>query len=140
MGSWESSETIFLQHAVSDLSTYILTHKTYRLKEKLHQEYTIIEQNIYALLESLHSTLNVLKRYVPCFLNSPISPSLRTPRSYPSDPPFTPLNHLSHYKIFGKLNHVDRCSEEDEEEEEEWVTEEIVDIEHNKVYTCEVAI
>lgn len=104
MGDWESSETVFLQHAVSDLSTYILTHKTYRLKEKLHQEYTIIEQNIYALLESLHSTLSVLKR---------------------------------HYKIFGKMNHFERSSEE---EDEEWVTEEIVDVEHNKVYTGEVAI
>ncbi|KAL5250985.1 hypothetical protein ACHWQZ_G016645 [Mnemiopsis leidyi] len=104
MGDWDSGETVFLQHAVSDLSTYILTLKTYRLKEKLHQEYTIIEQNIYALLESLHSTQAVLKR---------------------------------HYKIFGKLNTVDRGSEE---EDEDWITEEIVDVEHNKVYTREVAI
>jgi len=103
MGDWDSGETVFLQHAVSDLSTYILTLKTYRLKEKLHQEYTIIEQNIYALLESLNSTLAVLKR---------------------------------HYKIFDKLNTERSCEEEDED----WITEEIVDVEHNKVYTREVAI
>ena len=30
MGDWDSGETVFLQHAVSDLSTYILTLKTYR--------------------------------------------------------------------------------------------------------------
>ena len=49
------------------------------------------------------------------------------------------LNPFSHYKIFGKLNSVERSSG-DEEEDEEWVTEEIVDVEHNKVYTREVAI
>ena len=49
------------------------------------------------------------------------------------------LNPCSHYKIFGKLNSVERSSG-DEEEDEEWVTEEIVDVEHNKVYTREVAI
>eukprot|EP00116_Pleurobrachia_bachei_P007665 sb/3467927/ len=59
---WNQEENVFLQHAIADLSTYILTHKSYRLKEKLHHEYTIIEQNIYALLDSLHSTLSVLKR------------------------------------------------------------------------------
>lgn len=49
---------------------------------------------------------------------------------------------LSHYKLFGKLNHFERSSEEEDagDEGEEWVTEEIVDVEHNKVYTCEVAI
>ena len=45
--------------------------------------------------------------------------------------------YRSHYKMFGKLNTVERSSED---EDEDWITEEIVDVEHNKVYTREVAI
>ena len=48
------------------------------------------------------------------------------------------ITHIlsSHYKIFDKLNTERSCEEEDED----WITEEIVDVEHNKVYTREVAI
>ena len=37
MQTWEETENIFLQHAVSDLSTYILKLRNYKIKEQLHQ-------------------------------------------------------------------------------------------------------
>lgn len=105
MQTWEESENVFLQHAVSDLSTYILKLRNYKIKEQLHQEYTIIEQNIYALLDSLQETLSTLRK---------------------------------HYKMYTRHNADSAgCSEESSEDGAEWVTEEITDIECDKVYTCE---